>query len=87
MLNKKNSRTVARIARKYLRVRDAGKTNYSIADQLFDQILALGMKDGDEVVINSGGDRVRMKDLYADRNKVFRSHGIGRFELELLKAS
>ena len=86
-LPKKKQRAIANKVRKYFRARDAGRAGYATADYFFDQILADGLKPGEEVVINAAGDKVLLKDLYATANKVFRAHGIGRFELELVKAS
>jgi hypothetical protein len=45
-----------------------------------------GLQPGQEVVINVAGDKVKLNDVYADSDKVFRAHGIGRYELELVKA-
>jgi hypothetical protein len=86
-MTKKVSRKIASKARAYLRARDAGKNGYAQADRIFSEIRANGMKPGDEVVINAAGDKVVLKDLYATADKVFRAHGIGRFELDLVKAS
>ena len=43
------------------------------------------MKPGDVVSLGAK-QKVKLVDLYADSNKVFRSHGIGRYELEVLEA-
>ena len=68
--------------RAYLRARDRGKTWYAKADLALDSILAT-MRPGDEVQV--GDKKYVLVDLFADRNKVFRAHGIGRYELQVLK--
>jgi hypothetical protein len=86
-LPKKTARKIATKARKFFRARDEGKDAYARADRLLREMRQAGLKPGDAVPINAAGDRVRLQDLYADSDKVFRAHGIGRFELVIDKAS
>lgn len=86
-MNQKTAKKIATKARKHLRARQDGRDAYARADRLLREMREAGLKPGHAVVINAAGDRVRLNDLYADQDKVFRSHGIGRFELELEKAS
>jgi hypothetical protein len=85
-MTKKQSKKLAVKAKKLLKAREIGRSNYACADRLLSELRAEGLRPGDEIVINAAGDRVVLKDLYASADKVFRSHGIGRYELELLRA-
>jgi hypothetical protein len=78
------TKTLAAKARRLLRHRDRGKEQYAAADKLLRQMRDAGMKPGDTITINAGGDQVLLEDLYADTDKVFRAHGIGRFELSVV---
>ena len=86
-MTKKTSKAIAARARRLIRAREEGRNGYALADRLLKEIREKGMKPGDKVVINSAGDKVVLRDLYAESDKVFRAHGIGRFELEIVKAS
>jgi hypothetical protein len=87
LMTKKQSKRFATKAKKLLKAREVGRSNYACADRLLGEMRAEGLRPGDEIVINSAGDRAVLKDLYANVDKVFRSHGIGRYELELVRAS
>jgi argininosuccinate synthase len=47
--------------------------------------LKADMKVGEAVPL-PGGKQAKLVDLYAGQNKVYRSHGIGRFEIEIADA-
>ena len=68
---------LARKVNRYLRVQSKIKKQYEVLDDLFEQILP-HMKPGDVV-----GQGV-LVDNFADRQKVFRAHGISRYELKLV---
>jgi argininosuccinate synthase len=86
-MKQKTQRAIASRARRFFRALDEGKDSYKRADRLLSEILSLGMKPGDRVPLNSAGDKIRLDDLFANQNKVFRAHGIGRYELNVEKAS
>lgn len=86
-MTKKKQRSVATKARKLFKALEVGKSGYKRADELLREIRATGMKPGDEITLNAAGDKARLVDNYATSDKVFRAHGIGRFELEFLKAA
>lgn len=69
------SRTLEEKVRLYNRRRADGKRAYARSDVLLEEIIK-EMKPGEVV----GG--YRLKDNYAEKIKVFRAHGISRFELE-----
>lgn len=85
-MTKKQSKKLAVKAKKLLKAREIGRSHYAMSDRLLAELRAEGLKPGDEIVINAAGDKVILKDLYASTDKVFRSHGIGRYELELQRA-
>ena len=70
---------LARKVNRYLRVQAKIKEQYAILDEVFDEILP-HMKPGD--VVGKG----ILVDNFADRQKVFRAHGISRYELKLVGA-
>jgi hypothetical protein len=55
------------------------KAIYKQLDELEAEVLKR-MKPGDTVIV--GDQRVTLKDNYAEKNKVFRAHGISRYELD-----
>ncbi len=72
---------------KWFRCREKGREQYAAADELLDEIRQ-SMKPGEVVVIPKAKGRkavVSMVDNYAQENKVFRSHGINRFELKTVR--
>lgn len=74
---------LAAIAVKLLRARELGRRHYAKSDRLLDSLI-IHAKVGEEIAL-PGGKKCRLKDLYAGQNKVFRAHGIGRFELEVFE--
>jgi hypothetical protein len=78
-----NTRSIVAKIRKYLRTVEAGKKAYQRAETLLDEIVA-GMKVGQEMAIG-GGRKVVLKDLYAEKNRVYRAHGITRYEVALIE--
>jgi hypothetical protein len=86
-MTKKQKQRLATKAKHLFKARELGRNNYAKSDRLLAEMRTAGLKPGDEIVINAAGDKAVLKDLYANTDKVFRSHGIGRFELELVKAS
>lgn len=85
-MTKKDKKKLATKAKRLLKARELGRNNYAKADRLLKEMRAAGLKPNDELVINAKGDRVVLKDNYEGQDKVFRSHGIARFELELVSA-
>jgi hypothetical protein len=85
-MSKKKIKSLAAKARKHFRHLDQGKEHYAAASALLQQIRQ-DLKPGQEIPLNAAGDKVVLEDLYAATDKVFRAHGIGRFELRVLKAA
>jgi hypothetical protein len=69
---------------KVLTLRDKGKAAYKEADELLEQVLER-LKPGESVELGEG-QRATVIDNFANKNKVFRAHGISRFELEVTRA-
>ena len=67
-------------AAEHLRAMERGKLAYKKAEELLEEILAKA-KPGAEIPLPDG-DVARLVDYYADRNRVFRAHGISRYGLE-----
>ncbi len=65
----------------HLKARDLGRIWYGRADRALEDI-AKRLKPGKEVVLPNG-DKAVLKDNFADTNKVFRHHGIARFEIDV----
>jgi len=86
-LSKKKQRSLAAKARRHFKAREDGKDGYARADRLLKEMRAAGLKPGDEITIDAAGNKARLDDLYAGSDKVFRAHGIGRFELSFVKGS
>lgn len=82
---KKNKQllTMAELVQKHLRLRESGKRAYKRAENALDEIVERG-KAGEEIPL-PGGKKAVIKDLYATANKVFRAHGIGRYEIEVVE--
>lgn len=74
-------------ARRIFRARERGSAQYAIGDRILRQMRDAGMKHGDVVTINTDGDQAELVDNYAESDKVFRAHGISRYELKLLDAN
>ncbi len=58
---------------------ELGRKHYKKADRLMDMICEHA-KVGEEIPL-PGGKKAVLKDNFKDVNKVFRAHGINRFEL------
>jgi len=71
-------------ARAHLRSKALARKHYERADRLLAEILP-DLKKGAEIPL-AGGKRAKLKDNFADANKVFRSHGIARYELEIIES-
>ena len=75
----KTKANLGQMALKHLRALEAGKRAYQRAERLLDKILerakvgeSFALPDGDEAIV---------KDLYAETNRVYRAHGITRYEV------
>ena len=77
----KSALSLAELVGKHLRARESGKRAYKRAERLLDEIVQRG-KSGEEIPL-AGGKKAMIKDLYLTTNKVFRAHGIGRYEIEV----
>lgn len=82
MAKEKKPLSMAATVQKYLRTRESGKRAYKRAEQLLDEIVQRA-KAGQEIPL-PGGKKAVVVDLYALKNKVYRAHGIGRYEIELV---
>ena len=71
---------LTRLCRAHLEAREEGKAAYTKADALLEQILEAGARPGRDI-----GAKYRLKDNFAAANKVFRAHGINRYEIEEIK--
>lgn len=72
---------LAKLIREMLAERDAGSRHYREAERLLD-VIAAKMQVGDQ--IDLGGGRVAvMVDNFATKNKVWKSVGVARLELEI----
>lgn len=81
----KKTKSLAAKARKHFRHLEQGKEHYQAAATLLRKIRE-ELQPGQEIPLNAAGDKVVLDDLYAESDKVFRAHGIGRFELRMVKA-
>jgi diphthamide biosynthesis methyltransferase len=68
----------------YLDLRAEAKKKYIQADEILDQILETHEFKGQNIILPDGRLAV-LQDNYSDRNKVFRSHGMNRFDIEEVK--
>lgn len=85
MANKKAvAKTPAELAAAHLRARELGRRNYAKADRLLSE-LRKQVVPGQEIEL-AGGKKAIVADLYAVDEKVFRSHGIARYELKVKDA-
>lgn len=69
-----------KLIEKFLKAKDRGKKGYSQADALLEQLLAGGLEPGKKIPL-AAGRVAELKDLFAEKNKVFKPCGVGRFEL------
>lgn len=81
---KARSLDVAQAITDYRRARAIGHRYYDRADRLLDLIVQ-NVKVGEQIPLPRGKIAV-LKDNFANANKVFRSHGIPRYELEVTEA-
>jgi hypothetical protein len=66
---------------RYERARTLGRKHYQRADRLLD-VIRKTMKPGQNVQLP--GNRIAtLTDLYATSAKVFRAHGVSRYELQI----
>lgn len=86
MAKKKHGGTpdVAALIVAHLRAREIGRRHYAKSDRLLEAIVKK-ISRGKEIPL-PGGKKAVLKDNFADANKVFRSHGIARYELEVIEA-
>ena len=76
-------KTLTKKVRQHLKLLEKGKAAYARAEELLEEIVAAA-KPGAEFVL-SGEKKVRLVDHYAEKNRVYRAHGISRFGLEEVK--
>lgn len=76
--------TKASLVESIINHRNRAKQHYEAADELFTKLLTL-CKAGDTIPLPDGGT-AQLVDNFAEKNKVFRSHGISRFELKIHEA-
>lgn len=69
---------------RYFRVKDSISRGYKRLDKLEEQLLS-EMSTGDAVPLNEF-EKAVMVDNFDRQNKVYRAHGISRFELKKVKA-
>lgn len=75
------TRQGARKARRILRMRERGKAFFAKSDELMDELIK---KHGAGAEIRlEQGKKVVIVDNFAEKNKVFRAHGIARYELKV----
>jgi hypothetical protein len=79
----KKALSLAELVQRHLRSRESGKRAYKRAERLLDEIVQRG-KSGEEIPL-AGGKKAVIRDLYLTANKVFRAHGIGRYEIEVVE--
>jgi hypothetical protein len=77
-------KTPAELATALLRARELGRRRYAQSDRLLGEIRKL-VAIGQEIDL-PGGKKAVVEDLYASSDKVFRAHGIGRYELKVKDA-
>lgn len=91
---KKAEPVETRIA-KHKRALELGRKHYGRADVLMEGLLPEltekceacgGVKPKAEPVPLPGGKKAKLVDLYGEKNKVFRAHGIGRYDLQVSEA-
>jgi hypothetical protein len=78
------AKTPAELVTALLRARELGRRNYAKSDRLLGEIRKQ-VEVGKEIEL-PGGKKAVVEDLYATSDKVFRSHGIGRYELKVKDA-
>lgn len=84
---KREQRWAAR-AEAILVLRKQGSAKYDEADQILKQLVHKRPRlRAGTMVPYKDGRQLRLKDNYAETDKVYRAHGIGRFEIEVLDAN
>lgn len=73
--------SLAKLCRQYLEARERGKSGYQESDELLEQIQARNKPKHGKVL----GGKFRHVDNFAAKNRVFRSHGMSRFDIEEVK--
>jgi hypothetical protein len=84
MPRKPKSETLSDKVKRYFRVQDSIKRGYKRSDKLLSELLT-EMEPGQAVPLNEFEDAV-LEDNFKTENKVFRAHGISRFEIKKVKA-
>jgi hypothetical protein len=87
MSKTKKTRPTEERVKKYFRFRDLGKHAYEAADELLELLVASRALKVNKPLPMPDGTRVVLRDLYPKGTmKVFRAHGIGRYELAPLSS-
>jgi hypothetical protein len=71
-------------ARAHLRAKVLGQKHYKRADRLLEELLP-ELKKGAEIPL-PGGKKAKLKDNFSTTNRVYRTHGIARYELEIIES-
>jgi hypothetical protein len=74
-------KTFGRKVRVYFRTQAEIKERYALSDLLYAEIKAVLLKAKDHKKKFSKRQAVILEDLYAAKDKVYRAHGIARYEL------
>lgn len=84
MPRKPQSETLTEKVKRYFRVQETIKRGYKRSDKLLSELLT-EMEPGQTVPLNEFENAV-LEDNFKSDNKVFRAHGISRFEIKKVKA-
>lgn len=89
MKSRKRSPKLAPRVRKYFKAREAGSRGYKKSDEILADLLER-LKPGDTIPMGDG-QVARLKDNYLDKdgkqvNKIYRSHGMAKYELEIVSS-
>lgn len=78
--------TLLRKLRRYLRIKTEISKAYKLLDELEPEILeGLKKKKGQKLQIGRKGSQAAvLVDNFAEKNKVYRAHGISRYEVQLV---
>jgi hypothetical protein len=79
---KEKAPDLGEIAVKHFRARELAKRHYGRADQYLEQLRAAGAQINVPIEM-PGGKVARLVDLYEGKTKVYRAHGICRYELTI----
>lgn len=80
---RRRGRGRAALAKAVLRHRDRGRAEYERSDRALTELLSK-VKPGKPFALGDGR-QAQIVDLFAEKLKVFRSHGIARFELQVVE--